>query len=54
MVATLVGAGILSKESGIELNTLSKPDEKIRVDKETESMQQQATQQVNQEPKIEE
>lgn len=51
MIATLVGAGILSKESGIELNTLSKPDEKIRVDKETESMQ--ATQQVNQESKIE-
>jgi hypothetical protein len=60
MVATLVGAGILSKESGIELNTLSKPDEKIRVDKETESTQvaqqatQQVNQQVNQEPKIEE
>jgi hypothetical protein len=60
MVATLVGAGILSKESGIELNTLSKPDEKIRVDKEvekaqvTQQAQQQVSQQVNQEPKIEE
>jgi hypothetical protein len=52
----LVGAGVLSKESGIELNTLSKPDEKIRVDKETKNAQevQQTTQQVNQESKIEE
>lgn len=56
MVAALVGAGILSKESGIELNTLSKPDEKIRVDKETKNAQvvQQVNQQVNQESKIEE
>ena len=36
MVAMLKGAGILSVESGIELNTLSKPDEKARVAKETE------------------
>jgi hypothetical protein len=44
----------LSKESGIELNTLSKPDEKSRVDKEAEMklqreerllQQKQATQQ---------
>lgn len=34
MLATLTGAGILSKESGIELNTVSKPDEKLRVQKE--------------------
>lgn len=36
MLTILTGAGILSKESGIELNTLSKPDEKSRVDKEEE------------------
>jgi hypothetical protein len=56
MITTLVGAGVLSKESGIELNTLSKPDEKIRVDKETKNAQvvQQVNQQVNQESKIEE
>lgn len=36
MLATLVGAGILSKESGVELNTVSKPDEKQRIKKEKE------------------
>lgn len=36
MLTMLTGAGILSVESGIELNTLSKPDEKARVDKEEE------------------
>ena len=34
MLVTLVGSGILSKESGIELNTASKPDEKARIEKE--------------------
>lgn len=34
MITILTGAGVLSKESGIELNTLSKPDEKIRVSNE--------------------
>jgi hypothetical protein len=34
MLTILTGAGILSKESGIELNTVSKPDEKNRVKKE--------------------
>jgi hypothetical protein len=34
MLTVLTGAGILSKESGIELNTVSKPDEKMRVQKE--------------------
>lgn len=34
MLTTLCGAGILSKESGIELNTVSKPDEKARIEKE--------------------
>lgn len=36
MITILTGAGILSKESGIELNTLSKPDEKNRVSKQNE------------------
>lgn len=36
MLTILTGAGILSKESGIELNTVSKPDEKQRIQKETE------------------
>lgn len=36
MLTILTGAGILSKESGIELNTVSKPDEKSRVQKENE------------------
>lgn len=36
MITILTGAGVLSKESGIELNTLSKPDEKQRVSKEEE------------------
>jgi hypothetical protein len=36
MLTILTGAGILSKESGIELNTVSKPDEKSRVQKEME------------------
>ena len=36
IITMLKGAGVLSKESAIELNTLSKPDEKHRVQKETE------------------
>lgn len=36
ILTMLTGAGILSKESGIELNTMSKPDEKARVTRETE------------------
>lgn len=37
MITILTQNGILSKESGIELNTLSKPDEKMRIAKESES-----------------
>lgn len=36
MVSILTGAGVLSKETGIEVNTLSKPDEKARIERETE------------------
>jgi len=42
MVSMLVGSGILSKESGIEINTLSKPDEKMRVAKEIEEAERKA------------
>ena len=48
MLTQLVGADILSKESGIELNTESKPDEKMRLAKQAENTtQQQQQQQVN-------
>lgn len=40
MLTILTGAGILSKETGIELNTVSKPDEKNRVKKEQDVAQQ--------------
>jgi hypothetical protein len=40
MITILTGAGVLSKESGIELNTLSKPDEKMRVAKEEQEEMQ--------------
>ena len=42
MLTLLTGAGILSKESGIELNTVSKPDEKMRVQNEETLAQQRA------------
>lgn len=34
MVIQLAGAGLISKETGIEMNTISKPDEKSRINKE--------------------
>lgn len=34
MVTILKGAGVISQETAIEVNTISKPDEKIRVQKE--------------------
>lgn len=37
MLTLLTGAGILSKESGIELSTVSRPDEKARVQREQEA-----------------
>jgi hypothetical protein len=42
MLTILTGAGILSKESGIELNTVSKPDEKVRVMREVEEQEAKA------------
>jgi hypothetical protein len=45
MIATLKGAGIISTETAIEVNTISKPDEKLRVKKETEEAEQKALEQ---------
>lgn len=42
MLTILTGAGILSKESGIELSTVGKPDEKARVQRETEETEKKA------------
>ena len=44
MLATLTGAGILSKESGTELNTVAMPDEKARVYKQVEEEEKKAMQ----------
>ena len=42
MIATMKGAGIISTETAIEVNTVSKPDEKLRVKKETEEAEKKA------------
>jgi hypothetical protein len=42
MVQMLVGAGVLSKETAIEINTLSKPDEKMRIQKQEEEAARKA------------
>ena len=52
MLTIMTGAGILSKETGIQRNTESAPDEKIRVKREKEEemayqMSIQTTQQQN-------
>lgn len=48
IITMLQGAGVLSKESAIELNTMSKPDEKHRVQKETEEAERKAQEQFEQ------
>lgn len=48
MITILTGAGVLSKESGIELNTLAKPDEKLRVAKEIEEKEKKAMEMMQQ------
>ena len=45
MITTLKGAGVISTETAIEVNTISKPDEKLRVRKETEEAEQKALEQ---------
>ena len=42
MITTLSGAGVISKETAIEVNTVSKPDEKQRIKKETEEAEKKA------------
>jgi hypothetical protein len=51
MIATLKGANIISQETAIEVNTISKPDEKLRVKKEVEEAEQKAIE--NQERQLE-
>lgn len=46
MVTMLLGAGVLSQESAIELNTFSKPDEKNRIKKETEEAERKVEEQM--------
>jgi hypothetical protein len=45
MITTLSGAGVISKETAIEVNTVSKPDEKQRIKKEAEEAEQKALEQ---------
>ena len=45
MITTLKGAGVISTETAIEVNTISKPDEKLRVRKEAEEAGQKALEQ---------
>lgn len=48
MLTILTGAGLLSKETGIEKNTESSPDEKMRVSKEHEQAMLEQQQQMQQ------
>ena len=52
MVTMLLGAGVLSQESAIELNTFSKPDEKNRIKKEEEEAERKALEQAKQQMKL--
>lgn len=45
MITTLSGAGVISKETAIEVNTVSKPDEKQRIRKEEEEAERKALEQ---------
>lgn len=45
MVSMLKGAGILSEETSIELNTLSKPDEKARIKRERDAAEKKIEEQ---------
>ena len=45
MVTILSGAGVISKETAIEVNTISKPDEKLRMQKEKEEAERKALEQ---------
>ena len=52
MVTMLLGAGVLSQESAIELNTFSKPDEKNRIKKEEEEAERKAKEQLEQQASL--
>lgn len=52
IITMLKGAGVLSLESSIELNTLSKPDEKNRIKKETEEAERKAQEKLEQQAAI--
>lgn len=45
MVTILKGAGVISQETAIEVNTISKPDEKLRMRKETEEAERKELEQ---------
>ena len=45
MITTLRGSGVISMETAIEVNTISKPDEKQRIKKETEEAERKALEQ---------
>lgn len=45
MISTMKGAGIISQETAIEVNTISKPDEKARVTREIEEQRRYEEQQ---------
>jgi len=51
MLATLKGAGLISQETGIEVNTISKPDELARVKAEEEKAKEAAELQAAQQQK---
>ena len=42
MITILKGAGVISQETAIEVNTISKPDEKLRVKNETEEAERKS------------
>ena len=48
MITMLTGANLLSRQSGIELNTLSKPDEKKRLSIEAEESKETVVEPQNQ------
>lgn len=52
MVAMLKNANILSEETAIEINTLSKPDEKVRVQKQVEEAERKALEQQKQQMEL--
>lgn len=46
MLSILKGSGLISQETGVEMNTISKPDEMSRIQRETEEAEQKAIKQM--------